>query len=1433
LWTYSILLPSRRYRPRINKGKVPGVKYHLGLDIGSISINTVIMDGDSHIVEEHYNYCHGKPFHLLKDILTTVLGKYGKDNIDTVAITGSGGKLATELIGGHFVNEIVAQSTSVAHLYPQAKTVIEMGGEDSKLIYMENIDDSSRLSDFAMNSICAAGTGSFLDQQAKRLGISIEYEFGSLSLKSKDPPRIAGRCSVFAKSDMIHLQQIATPVYDIVAGLCFAVARNFKSNLAKGKELDPPVVFQGGVAANTGMVRAFREILNISDNKFIVPEHFASMGAIGSLYHILEHPLEEGEKKSLRGLEGLIKYLKESGGEEKPLEPLSPPSCEYRKEVVFNGKDGKKLEVYLGLDVGSLSTNVVLIDKENNVVSRRYLPTAGKPLEAIRKGLAEIAEEVGSRVTVMAAGTTGSGRYLTGDFIGADTIQNEITAQATAAIFYDPLVDTVFEIGGQDSKFISIDDGVIVDFEMNKVCAAGTGSFLEEQAEKLDINIVEEFGDMALGAEKPARLGDRCTVFMESDLNSHQQKGVSKENLVGGLAYSIVHNYLQKVVGNKRVGNHILFQGGVTNNRAVVSAFEKVTGKPIFVPPHFDVTGAIGMAMLAREIVRNGKKTRFKGFDISRIPYSMGKFTCKRCSNQCEIRKVVIEGERKPLFYGGRCERYEVPERKGRGKGIPNLFLERTELLMGDYQEEPEDDRPTIGIPRGLMVFYQQFPFWRTFFSELGFRVVLSSPSDLQLVTKSLEMLLAETCFPVEVMFGHVNDLFEKKVDYIFIPFVINNQADKDNPTLNFNCPWIQTYPFMIRSSLKGNPRQEKLLIPTLQFRYFDRVLKPEIALFMKEKLGIKKQDTLKAIERAVEVQDGFESAVRKRGKEVLNSLPSDKRAFVVLGRPYNTSDPELNLHLIEKLINQNVLPIPVDFLPLGRKNIFKDYPMMYWTNGRKIIEASRIVADDKRFYAVYIGNFRCGPDSFILHYLRKEMQGKPYLQLEVDEHSADAGMITRCEAFLDSLKGHEVTKKREEQAAPSFKKSSNGRKRTIYFPYMCNTAYALAAAVRSCGVDSEVLPMQDERDLELGRMYTSSRECFPMICTTGSFLKKLEEPGFDPRKVSFFMPDHNGPCRFGQYRKLQRIIFNRLGYHDVNILSPSNTTCYTEMSAGHPNKFRITAWRGLVASEMLRKMLQERKPYEKERGETERVYHYWLDQMVACIEKGGRRLKNILAAAGKAFTDIPLTDGPRKPVIVIVGEIFMRDNSFCNGFVVERLEDLGAETVMASVREWITYSTYRYGRDSKWQGNLKGFVHSRILKMVQTAIENSIINTVRDTVEMSREPHLKEILHASEPYLGRHYDGDPPMALGCAALLCKTGISGVVNILPFTCQPGTFISSVSGAFRKDHDNIPWVDVAYDGQKDTGLETRFQAFMHQAKEFCRSKGFDTPRKWSN
>ncbi|HNY15588.1 MAG TPA: acyl-CoA dehydratase activase-related protein, partial [Bacteroidales bacterium] len=660
----------------------------------------------------------------------------------------------------------------------------------------------------------------------------------------------------------------------------------------------------------------------------------------------------------------------------------------------------------------------------------------------------EIYDEVGDDVIVVGAGTTGSGRYLTGDFIGADTIRNEITAQATAAIDYDPTVDTIFEIGGQDSKYISIENGVVVDFEMNKVCAAGTGSFLEEQAEKLNINIVGEFGCMALRAENPVKLGDRCTVFMESDLNSFIQKGAKNENLVGGLAYSIVYNYLQKVVGDRRIGNRIFFQGGVTNNKAVVAAFEQVLGKKIIIPPHFDVTGAIGAAILAKRSMSEGQKTRFKGFGIRNVTYDLSRFTCNGCTNHCEIRRVKIAGEEKSLYYGGRCEKYETETRKKVKNNIPNLLEKRTEMLMEGFTENKPIRSTSIGIPRALMLFYQQFPFWRTFFEKLGFTVVLSRESDKLLVTSSIESITAETCLPVELIHGHVMDLVEKEVDFIFLPFIVNGKYREGNKTNNCNCPWVQSHPFMVKAALKGRIDESKLLTPTLHFRYFERAFIGEMTEFFNEKFCISKEEIRKAIYEADKVQTSFEQRLVSYGRHVIDSLPEDCRPVVLLGRPYNSSDSHLNLGLIEKLISQNVMPIPVDMLDLSSYNIFGNYRNMYWPNGQKIIAAAQLVAKNEKLHAVYISNFRCGPDSFIWHYVTEELKGKPFLHLEVDEHSADAGMITRIEAFLDSLSGAEKNQKKvTEIFRPRPSPSSPQKERVLYFPYMNDAAYLLAAA--------------------------------------------------------------------------------------------------------------------------------------------------------------------------------------------------------------------------------------------------------------------------------------------------------------------------------------------------------------------------------------------------
>ncbi|MEE8441880.1 MAG: acyl-CoA dehydratase activase, partial [Spirochaetia bacterium] len=1218
------------------------------------------------------------------------------------------------------------------------------------------------------------------------------------------------------------------------AGLCFAVARNFKSNLARGRTIVPPVAFQGGVAANAGMVRAFREVLDLSEEQLIVPEHHSSMGAIGAVYNLLD---QNGSADArFRDLDGLRDYLTQGFNHTESLEQLSVDNISIHHPVRELPRDTTDFPVYLGVDVGSLSTNVVLIDDDDNVIARQYLRTASRPLEAIRRGLAEIEEEVGAMVSVRGVGTTGSGRYLTGDFIGADTIQNEITAQATAAVAIDPNVDTIFEIGGQDSKFISLDEGVVVDFEMNKVCAAGTGSFLEEQAEKLDINIADQFSELAQASEHPPKLGDRCTVFMESDLNAHQQRGTPRDDLIAGLAYSIVYNYMQRVVGTKRIGNRIFFQGGVTNNRSVVAAFEKVTGKPITVPPHFDVTGAIGAAILARRTVADGRDTRFKGFDVSRSQYAVKRFTCRACANQCDIRKVKIEGEKRPLFYGGRCERYEVEERKNRGHDIPNLFTERTSLLLGDFVDDgadpSADTRPTVGIPRSLMAFWQQFPLWRRFFDELGYRVVLSAPSDRKLITRALGMLTAETCFPVSVTYGHVADLVDRGVDWVFLPFIANSEAGKNNPTVNYSCPWVQTYPFMIRGVLSTGDDAPKPLIPAIHLRYGKRVAAGQLARYMSERLGVGAAAVKRAFSRGLDDQRQFELAVAARGREVMENLPADRVAAVIFGRPYNTGDPELNLGLVEKLINLEVMPIPLDYLPLDDHNIFDSYPMMYWPNGRRILQGARIAAADDRLAAIFMGNFRCGPDSFLLHYVREEMAGKPFLQLEVDEHSADAGMITRCEAFLESLRGYKLmmgaavaspppkaTAPAGRSAAPAAGLRARPARRVLYFPYMSDVVHALAAAARSCGVESWVLPKQDARDLELGRRYTSSRECFPLICTSGSFLKKMTEPGFDASRTSFFMPDHNGPCRFGQYRKLQRIIFDRQGFSDVEIVSPSNSNAYTELSGGHPIRFRVRAWRGVIAVDMLRRMLSETRPYERSEGAAQVVYQDALDRLVSVIESGGRNYRQVLADAIAGFRAVRDADAPRKPIIAIVGEIFMRDNPFCNGQVESRLEALGAETVTAPMYEWLSYATYRYARDSIWKRDIGGWIRSKLLDTVQNLTGRPLLTVGRGYLDSRLEVHLHDMLDSCEPYIHHHYDGDPPLALGTAVVLARRGISGVANILPFTCQPGTLISAVAGQLRQDHRNLPWVDIAYDGQADTGIDTRLQAFMHQTHEY--------------
>jgi len=746
-------------------------KLFLGLDVGSVSVGLAVLDENRRVITHRYVRHKGQPVGAAAAMLRELTEQVGRERIEFIAVTGTAGRLVGEPLDATVVNEVIAQALATRHLHPDVRTVIEIGGEDSKLIFLADPENGSAglVADFAMNTICAAGTGSFLDQQATRLGLSIE-EFGQLALESESPPRVAGRCSVFAKSDMIHLQQKGTPTKDIVAGLCFALARNFKSTVGAARVFRKPIGFQGGVAANPGIIRALESVLDLEPGELVVPELFGVTGAIGATLQAMQ---ETSVRPRWAGLEEL--EARASAGEhgDNRLKPLRiEKSRILRTDEVCRPevRAGERIPAYLGVDIGSISTNVVVIDAEGRVLSKRYLMTAGQPIEAVRQGLREVGDEIGQLVEIKGACTTGSGRYLIADLIGADVVRNEITAQARGAVAIDPEVDTIFEIGGQDSKYISLDNGAIVDFEMNKVCAAGTGSFLEEQAEKLGISIKGEFGELALKAQSPINLGERCTVFMETELVKHQQAGADKGDLVAGLSYSIVYNYLNRVVQGRPVRDRIFFQGGTAANQGVVAAFEMVTGKPITVPPHHEVTGAIGCAMIAREEHPDGP-SRFKGFDtMSALSYDIRSFECHDCPNRCEINRVTVEGE-KPLFYGSRCEKFDVDRKSRRGDHLPDLFEERSELLLASHSSSGavRPGAPRVGVPRSLL-FHDLYPLWHAVLAELGCEIVLSEPTNKKIIHAGAEQSVAETCFPVKVALGHVLDLLEKDIDFIFLP---------------------------------------------------------------------------------------------------------------------------------------------------------------------------------------------------------------------------------------------------------------------------------------------------------------------------------------------------------------------------------------------------------------------------------------------------------------------------------------------------------------------------------------------------------------------------------------------------------------------------------------------------------------------------------------
>jgi predicted CoA-substrate-specific enzyme activase len=998
--------------------KMNSKKHFVGIDIGSVSLNCIVINEDRDVVfESAYKRHFGKIDEEILNLVEGLFQKFGEKQIQSISFTGSHGKKLAERLGVFYEFETISQVLGALHLIPDAKSLICMGGQDTALLQIHHDGDRWELESFNANGPCASGTGSFLDQQAERLATAL-YEknketsqnhidrilndFIRLGLKSEKPANVACRCTVFTKSDMIHLQNKGEKLEDIIYGLHVGNARNYVSTIVSNQKLENPIVFVGGLSKNELQVKAFKA--HYPD--LIVPPHNTSTGALGVALKAQELKREDtfdlGDLKKANLRRDIAVPRAPRLILKKTNLPDSQPSR--RKFLAITTR------AFLGIDIGSTTTKYALIDENHNLLHKSYVHTQGKPIEVTQKLLKHIVDEVGEKVEIMGVATTGSGRYVVGDFLNADLTIDEITAHARGAVEIDPEVDTIFEIGGQDSKYISLVNANPLDFDMNKVCAAGTGSFLHELANKYGINIVGEFQDIALSSRTPVKLTDRCTVFMESDLVSYYQKGASRKDLMAGLCYAIVHNYLNRVVGKRKIGRRIMFLGGPSLNKGVVAAFENVLGRGLLVPLHREVLGAYGAAICVRQKMQSEGKDRsaFRGMH-SAIHDRMNfkEKVCRvdpNCHNQCKLKIYQFDNRRS--IWGGECGRHELA--RNRCKGKDDFFKLRRMLwethMAGVYKELEDqplmeiEGRPTIGMQRALYGHHTAI-LWAHFFDRLGYRLVLTPPTGARISTRGVEKAVDGVCYPVKVSYGHIEQL-AGKTRYLFIPSLIKMPTPKPSET-GFYCPMVQSNSYMVRMAF-GLDRAS-ILNPVINLKQEPETLAVEIYRQIGAMLGLSKKLIKKSLYHAFERQQQFVADMHQQGSKILRKLDSAEPIMVVTGRPYNLYDDRLNLRLGQNLAKLGIAALPMDFINDGAVDL-TEFPAMFWGLGAQILKTAKTVVQNSNYFGLHLTNFGCGADSFVEHFYKSIMGDKAYLILELDEHSAAAGVMTRLEAYKNVI---------------------------------------------------------------------------------------------------------------------------------------------------------------------------------------------------------------------------------------------------------------------------------------------------------------------------------------------------------------------------------------------------------------------------------------------
>jgi len=1373
-------------------------KIEVALDIGSVSIKAIALDEKRRIIHRIYYPIKGQLRLSLKNVLQSLNSIFKSEICSIIAITGSSANFYAELLGLNEVNGILATYLGTLTLVPEAGAILEIGGEHAKFIRLSStINGENILKDFYLNSNCSAGTGSFLEQEAHRLNLSIA-EFSRLAGESKQYAHIAGRCAVFAKTDIVHLHQNGVPLPDIAQSLCRAIVQNISNELISKRKFNSPLVFIGGVAENIGIKRALTEILKLDKKSLIVPEDHLFVSAFGSYLFSKRENIKN--KCSLKNANKIIgKYQKEAQNECKVFAPLHHPGLNTSNHFFIGKKPIAKPflnDSIIGIDIGSTSTNLVCINSSGNVIDEITIPTQGKALAAVFKGLSYFQNKFGV-FSPKAVGITGSGRKFVGEIIGADLIINEITAHASGGIHFYPQVDTIFDVGGQDSKYIQIENGSVANFEMNKVCSAGTGSFLEEMSELAGLNIKDEFARVAMRSKIPISLGERCTVFMASELMRRLQEGNSREDLVAGLCYSVVKNYLSRVVGRHKIGKYISFQGGVASNPAIISALENLLQKPIFVHRYHEIAGAIGVALLAKNQIKGASK--FRGFENLNIKSITTKsFECNKCSNTCAIHFTKDEtGNR--FFSGGLCDRYEgknTAQISKKNHDEIDLFAERERALCQHIKQfNSQGKNDCIGIPRAL-IFYELTPFWSSFFNSLGLCYKFSEPTTKKTIQKGISVCPSNPCLPVKTAYGHCAELLDEGIQKIFIPSISNLCFLTVPERLNHICPAAQSVPFTTRSLFSENIN---FLTPTIRFA-IPHFLKSDIVRFG-SLLGFKKQDALRAFENALEAQREFYHSMETRGKFIFSNLHDRKTYAVILSRPYTINDPQVLIRLKKIFKELDIIAIPLDMVPCQPKTS-NELDGMYWYYGKRFMQVMDELTNHRRIAVIHLSNFGCGADSFIIHFLRQRQKNTPFLELEIDEHSEFTGISTRLEAFIYSLNTKNIQSVKKTLPSPELLgKPTNDRK--LLIPQMSDHAFAFSAAFQSYGVNAKVLPLPDEESILLGKQSVAG----------GEYLKYH---GNELPAPEFFMISGDGPCRLGQYPYLQRMVLDEKGYKDVSIFDASQDQNFYEKFDIVPNSFKRKVWQGVVATDILFRKWRESRPYSKEKKFCDKIYREEIEKICNCIQENGKLSIQLRKAFDRLENDRRDTS-EYKPIIAVLGENYVRCNSTANGRIAEVLEAIGAEVWFPSLYEWIYYGNWTARLHCLYEKQYKKFLNLFLTDMIQHLDEYKLTRAIKGRLRNLEEPSIAQNFKFASKYVPETFEGETMIEIARTIDFFKKGASGVIHVVPFGCIMGTIVETLSQQVSQDLLGFPILTIQYDGQDYKSQTSKLEAFMVRAR----------------